>query len=112
LVLGQVVAGMKFDDPALAGPKNDPMMPIAWTKSYKAPKSGKTGRVFTTTTGSSVDLLYEGTRRLIVNGIYWAAGLENSIPEKSSVEIVGDYKPTMFSFGGYVKGLKPQDYAK
>jgi len=112
LVLGQVVAGMKFDDPPLAGPKNDPMMPIAWTKTYKAPKSGKTGRVFTTTTGSSVDLLYEGTRRLIVNGIYWAAGLENAIPEKSPVEIVGEYKPTMFSFGGYVKGIKPADHAK
>ncbi|MCE9606542.1 MAG: ThuA domain-containing protein [Planctomycetia bacterium] len=112
LVLGQVVAGMKFDDPALAGAKNDPMMPIAWTKSYQAPKSGKTGRAFTTTTGAAVDLEYEGTRRLIVNGIYWAAGLENAIPEKSQVDIVGEYKPTMFSFGGHVKGIKPQDHAK
>jgi type 1 glutamine amidotransferase len=110
LVLGQVVAGMKFDDPAVEGKKNDPMMPIAWTKTYKAPKSGKTGRVFTTTTGASVDLLYEGTRRLIVNGTLWAAGLE--VPEKSNVELVGDYQPTKFSFGGYVKGKKPQDYAK
>lgn len=112
LVLGQVVAGMKFDDPPLAGAKNEPMMPIAWTKSYKAPKSGKTGRVFTTTTGASVDLLYEGTRRLIVNGVYWAAGLEKEIPAKSQVDLVGEYKPTMFSFGGYVKGTKPADYAK
>ena len=110
LVLGQVVAGMKFDDPPLAGPKNDPMMPIAWTKTYKAPVSGTVGKVFTTTTGAATDLAYEGTRRLIVNGIYWAAGLEEKIPEKTSVDLVGDFKPTMFGFNTFVKGVKPHDH--
>ena len=110
LVLGQVVAGMKFDDPPLAGPKNDPMMPIAWTKTYKAPVSGTVGKVFTTTTGAATDLAYEGTRRLIVNGIYWAAGLEAKIPEKTSVDLVGDFKPTMFGFNTFVKGVKPHDH--
>lgn len=111
LVLGQVVGGMKFDDAPITGPKNDPMMPIAWTKTYKAPKSGKVGRAFTTTTGAAIDLEYEGTRRLIVNGCYWAAGLESQIPEKSNVDIVGEFKPTMFGFKGYAKGKTPQDYA-
>jgi type 1 glutamine amidotransferase len=111
LVLGQVVAGMKFDDPPLEGKKNDPMMPIAWTKTYKAPGSGKTGRAFCTTTGAATDLAFEGTRRLIVNACYWAVGLADKIPEKSNVDLVGEFKPTMFSFGGFIKGVKPQDHA-
>jgi hypothetical protein len=111
LVLGQVVAGMKFEDPAVEGPKNDPMMPIAWTKTYKAPQSGKVGKVFTTTTGASTDLVFEGTRRLIVNAVYWAAGLENQIVADSNVDLVGEFKPTMFSFNGFVKGVKPADHA-
>lgn len=110
LVLGQVVAGMKFDDPPLEGPKNDPMMPIAWTKTYTAPNSKASGRVFTTTTGAASDLDYEGTRRLIVNASYWCVGLEEKIPAKSNVDLVGEFKPTMFSFNGYVKGKRPEDY--
>lgn len=39
LVLGQVLEG---------GKKNDPMMPVAWTKTYSI-EGGPTGRVFTTT---------------------------------------------------------------
>lgn len=110
LVLGQVVNGMKFDDPPLEGKKNDPMMPIAWTKTYKAPVSGTVGKAFTTTTGAATDLEYEGTRRLIVNAVYWAASLEDKIDGKSSVELVGEFKPTMFSFNGFVKGVKPHDH--
>ena len=48
LVLGQVVAGMKPTDKPVAGKKNDPMMPVAWTKTYQG-EGGKVGRVFTTT---------------------------------------------------------------
>jgi type 1 glutamine amidotransferase len=111
LVLGQVVAGMKFDDPPLEGEKNDPMMPLAWTKTYEGPHSGNKGRVFTTTAGAAVDLAYEGTRRLLVNATYWAVGLEEKIPEKSKVDVVGEYQPTMFKFKGYVPGKKPADHA-
>jgi hypothetical protein len=111
LVLGQVVAGMKFDDPALEGAKNEPMMPLAWTKTYEAPQSKKKGRVFTTTAGAAVDLAFEGTRRLVVNGAYWAVGLEAKIPEKSNVDLVGEFQPTMFKFGGFVAGKKPADHA-
>ena len=59
LVLGQVIAGMHADDPPVDGPKNDPMMPIAWTKPYRT-ASGKNARVFTTTMGASQDLQSEG----------------------------------------------------
>ena len=42
----------------------------------------------------------------------WALGMEDKIPEKANVELVGEYKPSNFSFKGYKKGLKPADYAK
>jgi len=111
LVLGQILKGMKFDDAPLEGPKNEPMMPVAWTKSYKS-ESGKVARVFTTTMGAATDLEAEGTRRLIVNAAYWAVGLEGKIADKSNVELVGEFKPTKFGFHGFVKGKKPADYAK
>ncbi len=111
LVLGQVLTGMEPTDPPVAGKQNDPMMPVAWTKTY-AGKSGQSGRVFTTTMGASQDLLNEGLRRLLVNACYWAAGLEKKIPERSNVEIVGPYKPLPFGFGGFRKGVKPSDLAK
>jgi hypothetical protein len=110
LVMGQVVKGMKFDDPALDGPKNSPMMPLAWTKTYSI-SEGKTGRVFTTTIGASQDLSYEGTRRMVVNACFWAVGLEDKIPEKTNVDVVGEYKPTPFKFKGATKGVKPADHA-
>jgi type 1 glutamine amidotransferase len=110
LVLGQVVEGMKPTDPQAQGQKNDPMMPVAWTRDYKAP-SGRSARVFTTTMGASQDLLNEGVRRLLVNACYWAVGLDDRIPAKSDVDIVGDYQPSPFKFGGANKGVKPADLA-
>ena len=109
LVMGQVLEGMKFDDKPVAGKQNEPMMPVAWTKTY-ATESGKTGKVFTTTMGASQDLTAEGTRRMLVNGCYWALGMDDKIPEKSKVDIVGEFKPTPFKFGGFTKGLKPADH--
>jgi type 1 glutamine amidotransferase len=109
LVLGQVLEGMKPTDKPLAGKKNDPMMPVAWVKTYTI--DGKTGRVFTTTMGASQDLASEGLRRLLVNAAYWAVGMEARIPERAKVDIVGTYSPRRFSFGGHQKGVKPSDLA-
>lgn len=108
IILGAVLTGMKPDDKPVEGKKNDPMMPIAWTKTYKT-ESGKTGRVFTSTLGASQDLEAEGSRRLLVNACYWALGLEDKIPAKSNVDIVGTYKASPFKGGGFVKGVKPED---
>lgn len=110
LLLGQVVKGMKSSDPPVEGTKNEPMMPVAWTNSYVS-GSGKTARVFATTMGSATDLESEGVRRLLVNAVYWAVGLEAKIPAAANVQIVGEFKPTPFKFNGYVKGRKPADYA-
>ena len=110
LVLGQVLEGMKPDSPVVTGEdakKNEPMMPVAWTKTYSM-DGGPTGRVFTTTMGAATDMVSAGTRRMLVNGCYWAAGLESQIPAASNVEIVGTFEPTAFGFNGAKKGIKPE----
>src|SRR4051812_46903760 len=111
LVLGQVIArkgkydesdrfyGMRPDDgPPVKGGKNDPMMPIAWTKSYQIP-GGKKGVPFTSTIGASVDLTNQAVRRLLTNAVYFCLGIGDRIPEKgTNVQIVGNYQPTKFEF--------------
>jgi hypothetical protein len=110
LLLGEVVAGMASSDPAAAGPVNDPMMPVAWTNSYRG-ESGKTARVFATTMGAADDLESVGFRRLLVNAAYWSVGLEERLPAKANVDYVGEYRPHPFTWRDYVRGVKPADLA-
>jgi type 1 glutamine amidotransferase len=110
LLLGAVLAGMSPDDPPTAGPKNDPMVPIAWTRSYTG-AGGSAARVFTTTMGSSTDFESEGLRRLLVNAVYWGLGMEDRIPERSDARVVGDYQPTDFGFGSHGEGVMPSAHA-
>lgn len=121
IVLGQVINragdydendilyGMKFTDNEVAGIEvekdkagkeisinlNDPMMPIAWIRSYQIP-GGQKGKAFTSTIGAATDLLTEGTRRMLVNSVFWSLNLD--IPEKANVDLVGDYKPSAYAF--------------
>jgi hypothetical protein len=111
VVMGQVLAGMEKDSPPIGpGPyetvpnygkhegfhKNDPMMPVAWAKSYQLP-GGKKGKAFTTTMGAAIELPVTGTCRMIVNGIYWSLGIP--VPAAGTkVDIVGDFQPTMYGF--------------
>ena len=46
---------------------------------------------------------------MLVNACDWAVGIEDKIPEKSDVTIVGDYTPLPFGFGAHKKGVKPSD---
>jgi hypothetical protein len=108
LLLGQVVSGLTPDMPPVAGSKNDPMMPIAWTKTYSI-EDGPRGRVFTSTMGASEDMLSEGFRRLLVNACYWATGLEDHVPDKADVALVGTFEPLPFKPNGFKKGVKPAD---
>lgn len=95
-----VLFGMKPTDDEVAGKNkkgvnvNDPMMPVAWTKSYQIP-GGKKGKVFTTTVGVSNDMLIEGCRRLLVNATFWA--LDLPVPEKANVDIIGSFNATQYS---------------
>ena len=109
ILLGAVLDGMTPDAKPVEGKKNEPMMPVAWVKSYKG-TSGKTSTVFNTTMGAATDLVSEGTRRMLVNSMFWCLEMEDTIAADLNVSIVGDYKPTKFGFGGFRKGLKPSDY--
>ena len=105
LVMGQVLTGMKPDD----GPSPKPLMPLAWTKTYPAPRGS--ARVFMTTMGASQDFLSEGFRRMVVNACFWAVGLEDKIPARNNVDFAGPYAPTPFGFNKFTKGLQPADLA-
>ena len=122
IVLGQITArkgpakkagedpnfGLSPDDQPKEGDKrNDPMMPIAWTKSYQLP-GGKQGKSFTTTMGSSTDFTNEALRRLVVNAVFHLLNLK--VPEKADVSPVGEYEPTAYGFDGFRKGMKPADF--
>ena len=113
LLHGQVLQGMKPDDAAVEGPKNDPMMPLAWVRTHHQ-ESGTTNRVFCTTMGASTDLECEDLRRLVVNASFWCLGMESDIPEQADVSIIGDYNPTMYGFtsGDHWKelNLRPSDF--
>ena len=104
IVRGQILVGMNPTDAALEGKRNDPMMPIAWTRSYKG------GRIFTTTMGAATDLENEPLRRLILNASLWCLSMEDKITPQLNVSLVGEYEPTAFGFGTFIKGKKPADY--
>lgn len=118
LLRGQVVEGMRPEDLPATYEKqrssdkqkqdiNSPMMAIAWSREVKN-DTGKTNRVFCTTMGAASDLTNDGLRRLIVNAVLHAAGIE--IPAKTDVTIPGDYHPSAYEFNGYKKGTKAADY--
>lgn len=109
LVLGEVLSGMLPTDPPVQGSKNNPMMPVAWARTYVG-EQGKGSKILTLTMGAAVDLQNEGLRRLVVNGCYWAAGLEDKIPPQADVQYVGEYHPHWFGFGGYSRGKAPKDF--
>jgi hypothetical protein len=97
VLLGQVTRTLSPDSPPVEGKKNDPMQPVVWVR----------GKTFVTTLGASQDLAYEATRRLVVNGCFWALGKE--VPAKAEVSLVGDYQPSPFKFKGHKPGVKPED---
>jgi type 1 glutamine amidotransferase len=106
IIMGQVLVGMNPGDK----PKPDKkLVPVAWTKTYTG-KEGKASRVFNTTMGHGGDFKSEGFRRLMVNGCYWALEMEDKIPARVNVDIVGTYDPNPIGMGDHKKGLKPADH--
>jgi hypothetical protein len=110
LLLGQVLSWIGPDSDPVPGKVNDPMMPVAWINAFTA-DNGKTARVFTTTMGAADDIENEALRRLIVNAVYWATGLEDKIPARADVAFVGKYDPHSFSSQVYTAGVKPSELA-
>ncbi len=73
--------------------------PVAWTKSYTG-TSGIKSRVFFTTLGHPFDFKLSPMRTLALNGIYWALGKENDIPDDGiNSKLVGTYEPNNSGFG-------------
>jgi uncharacterized protein len=83
--------------------------PVAWTK-VSGTGSGLPGRVFFTTLGHPFDFKQESMRKLAVNGILWALGMEEKIPAGGAkVEFAGQYEPNNSGFGNKFKpGRRPE----
>ena len=103
LLIGRAVEGASpggdhFGDPQI----------VAWLNDYE----GRDGvsRVFFTTLGHPEDFYDQNMRRLSIQGIFWALGLEDQIPESGlNVEIIGEYNPNPAGFGEQFKqGLQPE----
>ncbi len=107
LTMAQPLNGMTPDSPVDA---TKPPMPSEWTRTYQS-KSGKTGRVFTSLYGTPEDLQNDGYRRMLVNGCFWAVGLEDAIKPDANITIVGPFHPNTFGNGSFAKGVKPAAYA-
>jgi len=101
LLRGEVVDGMKPTDPALPGPKNQPMMPIAWTRETP-------NRIVTCTMGAATDFLNPGLRQFFVNSVYWALKLK----PKPVIDLVGEYRPSPFGFNKFLTGKTPSDFGR
>ena len=80
--------------------------PVAWTKTYTG-TSGTAARVFFTTLGHPYDFKDPSMRRLALNGILWAMGLD--VPEGgANPETASPYDPNNSGFGDKFKpGKRP-----
>ena len=82
---------------------------VAWTHMYEGEHG--TSRVFFTTLGHPADFFDENMRKLAIQGIFWALGMENQIPEEGlNVDFVGEYDPNPAGFGEQFKpDMRPED---
>ncbi len=97
-------------DPHAEVDTTKPANPSAWTRTYQA-KDGSEHRVFHSTQGASQDFLDESYRRLVINGVLWAVGLEEQITADLEIGFVGPYQPNTFANYGHALHVKPQDLA-
>ncbi|NQW99746.1 ThuA domain-containing protein, partial [bacterium] len=114
LLRGVVTQSLDPASKALEGPKNNPLMPLAWLREYTAPDGNTRGKAFCTTLGASSDFADEDLRRLVVNAALHLTGLK--VPEKADVTCIDAFQPTPYSAinaKDYYKtrNLKPDDYA-
>ena len=105
LLWGLTLVGMRPDDPPQL---KKSIMPLAWLRDVKM-ESGKTSRFLCSTIGAAIDLASEDLRRFVVNGCFDLTGLP--VPDKADVTPIGDFKPTMFGFNGYKRGVAVSDHA-
>ncbi|WP_075088600.1 hypothetical protein [Verrucomicrobium spinosum] len=113
LLRGAVTESLDPASKAIDGPKNNPMMPLAWLREYAGPNGTAKGRAFCTTLGASSDFADEDLRRLVVNVSHALLGLK--VPDKADVAYVDAFEPTFYGTNNsaFYKTLnrKPGDYA-
>lgn len=107
LAMAVPLDGMEPTSPA---DKSKKAMAGAWVRTYKS-KSGKDGRVFASTYGASGDLVNEGFRRMLVNGCFWAVGLEDAIKPDAVISFVGPFRPTWHGKTVRASNVTPEDLA-
>ncbi len=107
LTMAQPLNGMTPDSPADA---TKPPMPSEWTRTYQS-ASGAKGRVFTSLYGTPEDILNDGYRRLLINGCFWAAGLEDAITPELNIAFAGPFEPNTFGNQTHARGVRPEMYA-
>ena len=113
LLRGAVTDSLDPTSKAIDGPKNNPMMPLAWLREYTAPNGTAKGKALCTTLGASVDFTDEDLRRMVVNAAHFLTALK--VPEQADVSFMDPFQPTNYSAiseKDYFKNrnLKPNDY--
>ena len=103
LARAQPLTGMAADSPP---DETKPPMPGLWVRTY-AGTNGQTGRVLATTQGASEGIVNDGFRRCLINGVFWALGLEEHITDNLDIDFVGPYQPKKFKFNGQDKDIRP-----
>ncbi len=104
LMVGRAVKGIQPFGERFSNPHT-----VAWVHHYEG-VHGKS-RVFFTTLGHPKDFHNESMRKLSINGILWALGMEDAIPYGgSNADFAAPYEPNDAGFGQKFKpGLKPAD---
>jgi type 1 glutamine amidotransferase len=113
LLRGAVTETLDPTSKNLDGPKNNPMMPLAWLREYTAPNGSTKGTALCTTLGASTDFADEDLRRMMVNAALVLTG--QKVPDKADVGFVDPFKPTNYRAIGHEgfyqeRNLKPSDY--
>jgi len=105
LMFGRAVKGAEPGGEHFSEPQ-----PVAWTHQREPTHGG--GRTFFTTLGDPKDFHQESMRRLSIQGMFWAMGIEDKIPaEGLNVDFVTAYHPNPSGFGKtYKPNMRPEDF--
>ncbi len=105
LLYGRAVRGAELGGEHFGEPQ-----PVAWMHQREPAYGG--GRTFFTTLGDPMDFHKESMRRLSIQGMFWAMGMEDRIPVQGlDVDFVLDYQPNPSGFGKtYKPDMRPEDF--
>jgi type 1 glutamine amidotransferase len=102
------VVPLLMGHPVTAKPKTPPVPQLcAWFQVKDKPGGGKT-RVFYTSLGHPQDFEIESMRKLLVNAVLWALGMDDQIPADGACALMpGPYEPLEVGLRKHKKGVFP-----